>query len=151
MTERTIEILDRMIGRMLAMSFSHNGPRYLSSIARHVRMIESWEFADLLDAAVDGGKLSESDRSMLCWVDIALSGQRRQDGQHLYFVVEATADIRVEDVLRTATHAALLEKLGRPVVPITAGRRIDDGAAIVARERGVWSFLDNELMPPKGL
>jgi hypothetical protein len=149
LSERTIEILDRMIGLALAQSFYRNGPKYLSPIARRVRVIESWTYAELLDDAADAGRLSEADRNVLCWVDVALTGQRRQDGESVYFVVEATADIQIEDVVRAATHAALLEKLGRPVVPVVAGRRFDVGAATVARERGVWSLLDDELTAPR--
>ena len=148
MSERTIEILDRLIGRMLAQSFHRNGPKYLSSVARRVRVVESWEYADLLEDAVDAGRLSEADRNVLCWVGVVLRGHRRQDDQDVYFVVEATADIHIEDVVRAATHATLMEQLGRPVVPIVAGRRLDDGAAIVARERGVWFVVDDELTPP---
>jgi hypothetical protein len=45
--------------------------------------------------------------------------------------------------------AALLEKLWRPVLPIVGGDRISDEAADLARERGVWSVVDGDLVAPR--
>jgi hypothetical protein len=150
MTERTIEILDRLIGRAIAMGFRHKEARFLSVIARHLRVVESWSLADLMDDAVDEGRLSEADRSVISRVDVVLTGRRRKDGQDVYFVVEATADIDVHDVERIATCAALLAKLGRPVVPVVTGRRIEQEAASLAQVRGAWTILGDELTPPRG-
>ena len=92
--------------------------------------------------------MSDADRTAIVRADAVLSGRRRHDGQDIYLVVEVSGGIGAHDVERAKERAALLERLGRPVVPVVAGRRINDEAAILAQERGVWSALGGLLTPP---
>jgi hypothetical protein len=145
---RTEDRVGDMDGRLMELDFARKGPAYLSPIARRLRVIEFGPLADLLDEGVDDGRLTEADRDAIMRTDIVMSGRRRRDGQDVYLVVEISGGIGTHDVERAMERAALLRKLGRPVVPIVAGRWINDEAAILAHERGVWSALGGLLTSP---
>ena len=82
-------------------------------------------------------------------VDLVLSGRRRTDNEDIYLVAEISAGIRAHDVERAADRAALLQKLGRDVIPIVAGRQINADAAEMASERGVWHVLEGRAIAPR--
>jgi hypothetical protein len=137
-------------GRLLELDFDRKGPAYLGPIARRLRVIESGPLADMLDDAVDEGRLSPDERNAILRADVVMSGRRRTDSQDIYLVVEVSAGVRTHDVERAATRAMLLQKLGRPVLPIVAGRRIHDDAAELARALDVWYADEGQLTPPPG-
>jgi hypothetical protein len=133
---------------MLEIDFRQMGPAYLSPIARRLRVIESGPLADMLDDAVDEGRLTADERNAIMRADVVLSGRRRDDGQDVYFVVEVSGGVRVHDVERAVERARLLAKLGRPALPVVAGRRIHEDAAAMARTAGAWVADEGQLTPP---
>jgi hypothetical protein len=151
MIQRQIdEHLDNIDELLLNWEFAREGPAYLSPIARRLRDVESGPLADLLDEAIDEGRMTDDDRNAIMRADIVLSGRRRQDGQEVYLVVEISGGIGLHDVERVVDRAVLLRKLGRPVVPVVAGRRIHDDAAELARALGAWCILEGQVTPPIG-
>jgi hypothetical protein len=137
-------------GDLLELRYARRGPAYLSPIARRLRVVEPGPLADMLDDAIDEGQLTWDEREAILLTDIVLSGRRRQDGQDIYLAVEVSGGIREHDVERAVERAALLEKLGRPVIPVVAGRRINDEVAQIAFEQGVWCVLGGRAVPPRG-
>jgi hypothetical protein len=146
---RTENRLGEMDGKLLELDFDRKGPAYLAPIARRLRVVPFGPLADLLDEAIDEGRMADDDRAAIMNTDAVLSGRRRADGQDIYLVVEVSGGIAMHDVERAIERAALLEKLGRPVVPVVAGRRINDEVALLAYERGVWTALGGLLNPPR--
>jgi hypothetical protein len=128
-------------GRVLELDLARRGPAYLGQIARRLRVIEPGSLADLLDDALDDGRLTWDERVAILLTDLVMSGRRRPVGEDVYLLVEVSGRIEPYDVERAAERATLLQKLGRPVVPIVAGRRIEADVADLAAERGVWYAL----------
>jgi len=77
-----------------------------------------------------------------------LSGRRREDQADVYLLAEVSVGIGLHDVERAAERAALLQQLGRPVVPIVAGGSINAEALGLAEERGVLTVLDGRTHAP---
>jgi len=115
-----------------------------------LRIVESTALADLLDDAIDDGRLTWDERTSIMRADLVMSGRRRDSGQDVYLLTEISAGIRSYDVERAADRAELLEKLGRPVLPVVAGREIDEGTARLAYDRGVWSAPGGRITAPRG-
>ena len=94
--------------------------------------------------------LTWDERVTVLLTDVFLAGRRRQDGEDVYLLVEVSGRIEPYDVERAVERATILEKLGRPAVPIVAGRRIEADVADLAAERGVWYALGGRAVPPGG-
>jgi hypothetical protein len=135
-------------GRALESDFERNGPAYLGTIARRLKVIEPGRLVDLLDDAIDEGRLTFEEREAIMRSDVVLSGRRRQDGQEIYLLVEISAGVRTHDVERAVDRAGLLSKLGRPALPVVAGHRINRDAAELARRLGAWTALEGQVTAP---
>jgi hypothetical protein len=103
----------------------------------------------MLDDVTDEGRLTESERQTIMLADTVLSGRRRTDGQEIYLLVEVSAGVGPHGVERAVERSRLLEKLGRPVVPVVAGSAITDDAAALAQEQGVWYAEGGRVVPPR--
>ena len=93
--------------------------------------------------------LTEPERAALLLADIVLVGQRHEDRQEVFLLVEVSGGIGPYDVQRAADRAVVLAKLGRPALPIVAGEWITEDGANLARKRGVWQVLDDQVVPPR--
>ena len=118
--------------------------------ARRLRVVGTGPLADLLDEAVGEQRLTEAEQEAVLAADLILTGRRREDDAEVYLLADISAGIGPHDVERAAERAATLQKLGRPVLPIVAGWRIDAEAVELAGERGVWHALDGQVFPPRG-
>lgn len=145
---RTETRVGRLEGEVLESRYARLGPAYFSRLARRLRTMDAGALADLLDDAVVEGRLEEAERQAVLQTDLVLAGRRREDDAEVYLLAEVSAVIDPHDVERAAERARLLEKLGRPVMPIVAGRRIDAEVALLAREGGVWQVLDGQVTRP---
>jgi hypothetical protein len=148
--ERLDDRVGKLDGKMLEIDYARKGPSYFSPIARRLRVVEPGPLADLLDDAVDAGQLTEEERRAILLADVVLTGRMRSGGQDVYLAVEVSVGIGIHDVERAAVRAAYLEKLGRPVLPVVAGERINDEAAAIAQARGVWYVEGGHVTAPQG-
>ncbi len=81
--------------------------------------------------------------------DIILKRRHRERG--LIVLAEVSSDLDRDDVLHAADRAAMLAKLGSPVLPAVAGNTITERAAAIAHSRHVWQILDGHAIePPAG-
>ena len=137
-------------GDVFELRYARRAPAYFSRLARRLRVVEPAALADLLDDAVQEGRLTEGEREAVLEADLVLAGRRRVDQAEVYLLVEVSAGIGSRDVQRAADRAGVLARLGRPVVPVVAGRRINPEASAQAQALGVWEVLDGQASPPRG-
>ena len=127
------------------------GLAYFGSMIRNGRVLTSQEVADLLEDAEDRGVLSRNERLDVAWAEVILSGARRADHRPIMVLAEVSSDLDRDDVLHAAERAAMLSKLGTPVLPAVAGNTITERAAAIAHSRHVWQILDGHAIePPAG-
>ena len=138
----------RLDGEALELRYWRRAGAYFSRMARKLRVVDSSDLAEMLDQAVDAGRLTDDERDAILAVDLVLSGQRREDRAEAYFVVEISVGIGVADVTRAAERASLLAKMGRPVVPVVAGEWINGEAVSAADSYRVWQVLDGRTVRP---
>ena len=117
--------------------FERRASLYFWRLARQLRVLEPTALLDVIEDAFDGGRLTWDERDEILQTDLVMSGRRRDTGQELYILVEISCRIEARDVEQAIERATLLEKLGRPVLPVVAGTSIDDRAAALADEKGV--------------
>jgi uncharacterized protein YoxC len=134
--------LDAAIGDLAEARYERRAGAYFSHLARRIRVVDSSSLADLLEDAVDEGRIARGERQDAMRTDLVLTGRRRGDGADIYFAVEVSVGIGVDDVRRAADRAAVLAKLGRPAIPVVAGERIDPEPAELARAQGVEQVLN---------
>ncbi|MBI2755598.1 MAG: hypothetical protein HYX52_02710 [Chloroflexi bacterium] len=133
--------IGEMDGELMELRFARRAPSYLGRLARRIRVLEPSVLADLLDDAVEAGHLTEPERESVMLADVVARGPRRPDGAEAYFVTEVSAGIGVGDVRRVLERSHLLEKLGQPVVPVVAGRWVNDEAGRYAHSSGVQLII----------
>jgi uncharacterized protein YoxC len=134
--------LDAAIGDLAEARYERRAGAYFSHLARRIQVVDSSTLADLLEDAVDEGRIARGERQDAMRTDLVLTGRRREDGADTYFAVEVSVGIGVDDVRRAADRAAVLAKLGRPAIPVVAGERIDPEPAELARAQGVEQVLN---------
>jgi len=146
--DRLVDHLGEMDGQLLSLDFGRKGPACLGPIARRLRSIESGPLAEMLDDAVDEGRLTADDQRAILQASAVWNGKPPPGDSDVYLCVEVASDIVAGHVQQAMTRAKLLEKLGRPVLPVVVGRRIHEKAASLARALGVWVADEEGAAPP---
>jgi hypothetical protein len=138
--------LGTLKGDMLELRYRDRAPAYFGSLARRLRVLDTGTVADRLDDALDDGRLDQQERDAILLADLVLTGRRREDQADVFLLAEISFGIGPHDVERAKERAALLRKLGLPVLPIVAGREITAEATMLAKEQGVWAVLDGHVV-----
>lgn len=133
---------------LMELCYVRRAPGYFASIARRLRVMEIGPLADMLDDAVEDGRLSSEDRDAILLADLVLTGRRREDGEAVYLLVELSVGMGASDVERAADRAAILAKLGTTVLPVVAGKWINEQAVEMAGDRKVWYVIGGRVTPP---
>ena len=142
--------IGQLKGENLERRYRERAHAYFGRLLRKGRVLGSQELSDLLEEAADRGVLSESDRDDVSWADVIVRGQWRADGRQVMVLAEVSWVVDRNDVRRAVDRAALLARLGTPVVPVVAGDSVTERAADMARGRNVWQMLDGRLVEPDG-
>ena len=137
-------------GENLERRYRERAHAYFGRLLRKCRVLGSQELSDLLEEAADRGVLSQSDRDDVLWADVVVRGRWRADGRQVMVLAEVSWVVDRNDVRRAVDRAALLARLGTPVVPVVAGDSVTERAADMARSRNVWQMLDGRLVEPDG-
>jgi len=141
--------VDANTGELLEFRYERRAGAYFSPMARRIRVLNHSALADLLDDALDAGRITESERREVLRSDLVVMGQRRTDREPVYLVVEISMGIGIDDIQRAIVRAGIMAQLGRPAIPVVAGQRIDPEPAELAGARGVWQVLDGHIVEPQ--
>lgn len=117
--------------------FERRASLYFGRLVRQLRVLDPTALLDVVEDAFDEGRLTWDERVSVLLADLVMSGRRRDTGQEVYLLVEVSGRIETHEVEQAIQRAALLEKLGRPVLPAIAGTSIDDRAEALADEKCV--------------
>ena len=133
---------------ILELRYRARAPLHFWRLIRRGRVVESVELVDLLEEAVDRGVLSQVDMNKVTLTDLIMRGQWRADGRQVLVLVEISSVVDGDDVRDAADRAALLAKLGTPVMAVVAGASVTEQAAEMARSRNVWQVVDGQVVKP---
>jgi len=134
-------------GEVLELRYGVRGVPSVGRLLRRSQVLSLREVYDLLDDAVEHGALSEEERDKIAEADLIVRGKDRKTGLDTYLVLEISWGVGPGDIERAADRAALLAKLGTPVLPAVAGREITREARESAQAKGVWQFINGTIMP----
>ena len=142
--------IGQLKGENLERRYRERAHAYFGRLLRKGRVLGPDELSDLLEEAADRDVLSQSDRDEVAWADVIMRGRWRADGRQVMVLAEVSWVVDRNDVRRAVDRAALLARLGTPVVPVVAGDSVTERAADMARSRNVWQMLDGRLVEPDG-
>lgn len=81
-----------------------------------IHVLRSEELANLLDKALEEGRITEEQREQVLEADVVLRGRWRQDDREVYLVAEVSLGIGVGDVTRARERASFLSQI-HPALP----------------------------------
>lgn len=123
----------------------HSGA-FFGCLLRCPHMLSSDELSELLEGAIDRGKLSPAEVEEIQWADLVVRGVRRADGATVHLVVEISWTVDIDDVERAAHRAALLAKTGITAQLVVAGETVRSAAVQLARALQGWQVTDKEAI-----
>lgn len=151
-TEEHLARLDTRVGLLqrdsLERRFRERPHAYLGRYLRRVHVLTEQELVQLVEDAVDEGRLTETERLDLLNADLIARGRRPDDGTEVYVVGEVSVGVGMDDVKRAAHRAAVLAKL-RPALPLVGGEWLTPDARALADELGAWQVLDGQVSGPR--
>jgi hypothetical protein len=121
---------------------------YFQRLIRQAHTLSGDELNAMLDRAVSEGQLTDEDVDEIVWADAIVRGRRREDGQEVFLVVEASWGIGPYDVQRAHQRATLLAKTGVIALPVVAGTWMTPDGELAARGIKVWRVTNGRTAPP---
>ena len=120
---------------------SHAGQHLNLRTVRVLRGImtgQDAEFNQVIESAVDDGKISWQDHDELMLCDLIFTGRARGGGEEVHVAAESSITAGNHDVERAQERARILRQvIGQEAIPLVICANIDDQRAQMARERGV--------------
>jgi hypothetical protein len=135
-------------GKSLEADYRTKGPAYFSRVVRRPHVLTADELATLVEDARDNRVLLEFEAQEIYEADVIVRGRRLEDGTAVYLLVEVSWGVGRHDVERATQRAALLARLGTPVIPVVAGKRITTAAARLAQRQQVWQLTNGRAVAP---
>lgn len=136
----------RLDGRTLQQQVRERIPVYLSRFALRLRLSGSAEVAELLEEAVEQGRISEKEMDDAKLIDAVARGCRRTDNVNIYLAAEISTVIDLHDLARAMRRAAVIERATSvPTIPIVVGEEIRQDARTQADAVNAgWVVLPSE-------
>ncbi len=145
--EKTEDRLSKVWGGFLESRYRERAHAYFAPILSRIRVLSSEQLVQLLDEALEAGRLTEADRRDLLLADLVLQGRRAE--QDMYLVAEISGLISEDDVRRAVDRAqALARATDRPVIAAVAGETLPTDVQALAAQRGVWCITDGHVLSP---
>lgn len=111
--------VDGLLGDSTERRYGERAASYFQEMLRRIRLIDHQSLGDLLDDAVDAGRLNPEEKEDVMLTDMVLSGRR--EGREVYALTEVSAAVDREDMERAACRSSLLQKAtGIPVLAAVA-------------------------------
>ncbi|WP_161540426.1 hypothetical protein [Rhodothermus marinus] len=146
--EKTEDRLSKVWGGFLESRYRERAHAYFAPILSRIRVLSSEQLVQLLDEALEAGRLTEADRRDLLLADLVLQGRREE--QDMYLVAEISGLISEDDVRRAVDRAqALARATERPVIAAVAGETLPTDVQALAAQRGVWCVTDGHVLSPE--
>lgn len=145
--QRNSDDIGKLKGMGLESRIRTHGGAFFGRVLRRPHVLSADELTDLLEDAIDQGKLSAQEMLEIQWADAVVRGARRTDGAAVHLVVEASWTVDTDDVERAVYRAALLAKAGVTVQAVVAGPTIRPQAAQLAFGLQVVQVIDKETVP----
>ena len=143
-----IDVAD-LKGERLERRYRERAPAYFGGLIRRARALTTEDLDELLDPAVDLGRLSEDEAKEVLHSDVVVRGRRREDDSEVYLVVEVSSGVGPGDVERAARRAEILSRSGVAALAVLAGERITADASRRAREMHVRQVTDGMARRPE--
>jgi hypothetical protein len=98
---------------------------YFSRFARRLRVVDDAELGDLLEDAMEQGRITDAEADQVKLLDAVARGLDRTTNDPLYLVAEVSSVVHEYDLERVVARAELFHKAtGLPVLPIVVGKII---------------------------
>jgi hypothetical protein len=136
-------------GKSLEADYRTKGHAYFSRLIRRPHVLTSDELTTLVEDARDRGVLLSFDAQEIYDADVVVHGRRLEDGTEVYLLVEVSWGVGRQDVERAVQCASLLARLGTPVIPVVAGKRIPPTVARLAHQQQVWQLTNGRAISPE--
>lgn len=137
-------IIGDLKGELLELRYRERAPAYVGRLVRRAQVLSAAELVELLETAVEQGRLTEAEKDEVLLIDLVVRGKRKEDGVQVYLAVEVSWSVGPHDVERAAQRATPLGKLGIPTAPVVAGRNITTYADELARVKQVQPIIRSE-------
>src|SRR5947199_6741858 len=124
-------------------------PHTFADLIRRARALTTEDLDEMLEPAVDLGRLSEDEAKEVLHSDVVVRGRRREDGSEVYLVVEVSSGVGPGDVERAARTAEILSRSGVAALAVVADKWITADASRRAREMHVWQVTDGTARRPE--
>jgi len=134
-------------GKSLEADYRAKGPAYFSRVVRRPHVLTSDELMTLVEDAWDNGILSRVEAQDLYDADVIVRG-RLEDGTAVYVLAEVSWGVDRHDIERATQRAAILARVGTPVIPVVAGKRITPAVGRLARQHQVWQLTNGRAVAP---
>jgi hypothetical protein len=122
---------------------------YFHRLIRQAHTLSGDELNAVLDRALAAQQLTEEDVDEIVWADAIVRGRRREDGQEVYLVVEASWGVGPYDVQRADRRAKSLAKAGVTTLPVVAGMWVTPEGEAAARAIKVWRVTNGRVVAPE--
>lgn len=140
--------LGRFSGRMYEFEYERKLPARIGS---HFTFRTDVPFADYppISDAYDAGTIAQADWDDLMRIDVGVIGRprRQPDAPESVILIELSVTVDTSDVWRAARRAAIVSKLGIPVIACVDGELILPEAQALAKEDGVLCLVRKAAYP----
>ncbi|MDR5683462.1 MAG: hypothetical protein QN163_05480 [Armatimonadota bacterium] len=131
-------------GDSLERRYRERAASYFQRLLRRIRVLDHQQAGDLLDDAVEAGRITPEERADVLGFDVLVTGLR--DSGQVYLVAEVSAVVDVRDVERAAQRSEILGRaLQAKVLAAVAGTRLSPDAEEQARASGVVVVVDGAV------
>ncbi len=114
-------------------------PAYFGKLIRKCKVIGFEELAEILEKAVDEGKITEEEKDDVLNIDVVVTGFLKEDRQQkVAIAAEVSVKVDKEDVERASKRKIVLENaLEIPVLSVSIGKEFSQSAKALAEKSDV--------------
>jgi hypothetical protein len=144
--EQTVaRLVDRVAdldGRVLEGDYERKAPSIFGRLLSRTAVVDRSGMADALARILSAAELADA-----LDLDVVVSGTPRERPEigEIWIATEVSSVVDRTDLERAARRAALLRKLGRPVVAAVAGRRLTEGVEASLKGAQVVSLVGGQV------